>query len=537
MSLTLSIQFLTGRYHATPWDHQVNEGVVEWPPSPWRILRSLVSAYYRLPEQPERDRVCRLLTQLADHPPKYKLPETTAAHTRHYMPIWKEGKATTTKVIDTFLLLPGGALSPEATVQVVWQTVQLSPQDMQLLQQLCAQVSYLGRAESWVEMSISEDVPQCNAAPSTSDAIVLKDSPETNAPNTEQVKVLVPLSSEGLRGFQRALMALPVPKNKKTRWRIPNDIMEALELDIGDLHRQGWNGIPGTDWMIYTLSQSKSPIRRQSSVFATPNFARYVIEVKNPALLPDFTAAVSIGERFRQALMSQSRQLSESGEPDPVFSGRDEDGNPTTANHKHAWYLSEPVNGKIAYVTIYARQGFSDHACAALKNLTRLWDKKGILQVSLMMLKRIERYQGESLPQGQDSQRSPLESPFVGTGKVWCNITPVVLPRHSKVYRNGKPQYDPGTGLQRDCPEDQIRKLLKHLEFPYEPEHVEVLEVPEKSSQPFRLQRYLGEGAKARDQRYWFELKFNDVQNGPLALGYAAHFGLGAFVPYSMCHK
>ena len=489
MSLTLSIQFLTGRYHATPWDHQVNEGVVEWPPSPWRILRSLVSAYYRLPEQPERDRVCRLLTQLADHPPSYKLPETTAAHTRHYMPIWKEGKATTTKVIDTFLVLPGGALSLEATVQVVWRTVQLSPQEMQLLQQLCDRVSYLGRAESWVEISVSEDVPQCNAAPSTSESeIVLKD-----APNTEQVKVLVPLSSEGLRGFQSALTALPVPKNKKTRWRIPGDILEALELDIGDLHRQSWNGIPGTNWMTYTLSKSKSPTRRQPSV-ASPNFARYAIEVKNPALLPDFTAAVSIGERFRQALMSQSQRLSTSDTLDPVFSGRDEDGNPTTANHEHAWYLSEPMDGrKIARVTVYAKQGFSDRACMALQNLTRLWDKKGILQVSLMTLGNVERYWEESLAHGQDSQRTSQESPFVGTGKIWYNITPVVLPRHPKVYRNGKPQYDPVTGLQRDCPEDQIRKLLKHLRFPHEPGQVEVWEVPERSSQPFRLQRYFGE--------------------------------------------
>ena len=32
MSVVISIQFLTGRYHATPWDKQVNEGAVEWPP-------------------------------------------------------------------------------------------------------------------------------------------------------------------------------------------------------------------------------------------------------------------------------------------------------------------------------------------------------------------------------------------------------------------------------------------------------------------------------------------------------------------------
>ena len=43
--ITLSLRFLAGRFHATPWGHHVNEGCAEWPPSPWRLLRSLVAAW------------------------------------------------------------------------------------------------------------------------------------------------------------------------------------------------------------------------------------------------------------------------------------------------------------------------------------------------------------------------------------------------------------------------------------------------------------------------------------------------------------
>ena len=43
---TLSIRFPAGRYHATPWGHHVNEGLIEWPPSPWRLLRALLSVGY-----------------------------------------------------------------------------------------------------------------------------------------------------------------------------------------------------------------------------------------------------------------------------------------------------------------------------------------------------------------------------------------------------------------------------------------------------------------------------------------------------------
>jgi len=44
--ITLAFHFPGGRYHATPWGHQVNEGLVEWPPSPWRLLRALLSCGY-----------------------------------------------------------------------------------------------------------------------------------------------------------------------------------------------------------------------------------------------------------------------------------------------------------------------------------------------------------------------------------------------------------------------------------------------------------------------------------------------------------
>src|SRR5690606_41364458 len=34
-------------YHATPWGSHANEAEIEWPPSPWRILRALVASWHR----------------------------------------------------------------------------------------------------------------------------------------------------------------------------------------------------------------------------------------------------------------------------------------------------------------------------------------------------------------------------------------------------------------------------------------------------------------------------------------------------------
>ncbi|MCL6446023.1 MAG: type I-U CRISPR-associated protein Cas5/Cas6, partial [Alicyclobacillus sp.] len=43
----LEFRFTAGTYHATPWQRHVNEADVEWPPSPWRVLRALIATWYR----------------------------------------------------------------------------------------------------------------------------------------------------------------------------------------------------------------------------------------------------------------------------------------------------------------------------------------------------------------------------------------------------------------------------------------------------------------------------------------------------------
>src|SRR6266545_2914895 len=43
MPVTISIRFLAGRAHLHAWDTHHSEGQVEWPPSPWRLLRAFVA--------------------------------------------------------------------------------------------------------------------------------------------------------------------------------------------------------------------------------------------------------------------------------------------------------------------------------------------------------------------------------------------------------------------------------------------------------------------------------------------------------------
>lgn len=520
MSVGLVIQFLTGRYHATPWNHQVNEGVVEWPPSPWRILRSLVSAAYRLADPPERSALADLMHQLAQELPHYSLPPSVAGHTRHYMPT----RNSSTKVFDTFLALPGGALSGEATVRVLWPNLTLSEDQQSLLQRLCAQVSYLGRAESWAELRLEPvDGESCPVRP------ILDES----APSLgELTPVLAPLAAEPFAGMRATLEAIPQPKQKRRRWQVPTTMLEALELDIGLLQSQGWNGVPGSQWVNYCLPpiEAERQVRSPSPNRLAANFARYALA---GAVLPKATETLSLGERFRTALMSRSKGAD--GWVEPMFSGREVETGEPLQDHQHVWYLPE-VNqrGEITHVGVYCRQPFSEDAIAALQRLTRIWGRRGYdLQLLLVAFGLAEDYGTE--PGGDNRGRCRL----VGRSQRWRSLTPMVLPRHPRVSRRGVPKVDEATGLQVDGPEWQVRWLLGKLGLPHEQADLRVRLLSDAevsgsgrvSAGRYQLRRRLGKGARGSNKGYWFELAFEHPLSGPIALGYGAHFGLGVFEP------
>ena len=45
--ILLSLRYISGKYHATPYDRNVNEGEIEYPPSPYRIIRTLIDTWKR----------------------------------------------------------------------------------------------------------------------------------------------------------------------------------------------------------------------------------------------------------------------------------------------------------------------------------------------------------------------------------------------------------------------------------------------------------------------------------------------------------
>ena len=84
MSLVIEQYFLTGRFHATRWNQSpFEDSHGEWPPSPWRLLRTLAARWFEhLRETGDSDEELRnrLLQRLAQTPPVFRLP-TNVGHT------------------------------------------------------------------------------------------------------------------------------------------------------------------------------------------------------------------------------------------------------------------------------------------------------------------------------------------------------------------------------------------------------------------------------------------------------------------------
>lgn len=485
--LTLSFEFLAGRYHATSWEHQVNEGTVEWPPSPWRLARALVAASYKLDPEPPPALRRQILEPLLS-PPRYVVPAATTGHTRHYMPT--DDKPT--KVFDAFV-------APAGPLEVHWPDAALGAEELIALDRILAALTYLGRAESWAEVRrIDAPTAAPNCVPAEDGALQLWAA----EPPDDYLA--------WRRGFEAEQAALA----RKQRREAPDDWWDVLHADTGRLFKDGWSRPPGSRLVRYRFAPSEAPRQRRAPAQAAPTVARFEI---SSAVMPRLTAALSVGDRVRAALLHHS-------DGHPIFVGRDADGQ-IARGHGHAWFLpsDDDGDGVLDHVVVFARGGFDRAALRAFDLLRRVWGHGGH-DLELVLT-------GLGLPEelgriGRDP-RSPTRSPQLGRARVWESQTPFVPPRHTKIRG----------GVVRDAPRDQVARLLEAHGFPRA--SVEELApgaltppspVPPIAWYEFHRLRARGGGRRAATGAFGFRVRFEEPVQGPIAVGYAAHQGLGQLI-------
>ena len=152
--LVITIHFLNGAYYATSWGTHVQEGIPEWPPSVWRLMRVIITVWKGTTSELEDRTVWPIIKKIISEIPCFNLPAVQVCHTGH-MPISKKR----TPVLATFVA------TGDKPVHVIWQNVSLDKSEMGVLNRILANMHYFGRAESWCVVSASSMHHTHNCSP------------------------------------------------------------------------------------------------------------------------------------------------------------------------------------------------------------------------------------------------------------------------------------------------------------------------------------------------------------------------------------
>lgn len=372
MGTALALRMPWGRYHATPWGHNVNEALVEWPPSPWRILRALYATWCS--RAPHLGEVVHGLLDALAAPPEFELPDHAEAHTRHYLP---DTSAGTDKALDAFAVVERGA-----TIIVRW-LVELPDDQRAALAELAELLPYLGRAESVCEARLVGDDEALGGA---------RCRPVAPSRGGGSTRVLVP--------------------------EMPLD-MAALTARTVDIRRQRRIDPPGAVWVDYEEVRPAVPM----SVAHQPRpvevtAVRWTIVAPSR---PSRHATVAMTNVLRQALLKRF-DAHVGGGRSATLAGKDAAGVPLRG-HTHAHYLAFSREGGplLDTLALWAPTSLSTTEVAAAGELRRLWGRAFVSDFRPCHL-ALEAY----------GRVEDVLSELVGPAMTWESETPFAPPRHAK---------------------------------------------------------------------------------------------------------
>ncbi|MEI8210975.1 MAG: type I-U CRISPR-associated protein Csb2 [Planctomycetota bacterium] len=529
---TLKISFPAGRYHATPSGHHVNEGQIEWPPSPWRMLRALVASGYNTQQWMEMPKVARsLFEKLSTCLPSYRLPCASASHSRHYMPVgsFEKGREKTTLVYDAWANVPNEDL-------IVHWKCDLVEEESTLLRQLANCLSYLGRSESWVDAELIDDSEirslQFNSFPHASGRPV--------GQNWEQMILMSAMKPDEYQSWriaatEKSLLDFPLPEGKrkasakllKDRNRIlapyPVDILDCLQKDTAWWKHYRWSQPPGSERVVYWRPSDSLEvgvphrILRPKAKSVTTILLAITTATGNKSALPTIQRTLPQAELIHRAVVGR---VAKGGRVAcPELTGKDSEGNPLTGRHEHAHVLPVDLDGDghLDHIIIHAAMGLSDAAQTAIRTLRRTWTKGGVgeLQIAMAGNGNLDALRSLPVPFSFQVDRV-LGTPQGNT--TWTSITPFVPPRFLKA-------------RGRNSLAGQVTSELESRGLPV-PVLVEQMDWNDKTL-PLRHFVRVRRGRKQPPNDIGFALRLEFAEPmriaHPFSIGYASHFGLGLF--------
>lgn len=473
MALTLALRFPLGRYHATPWNRTVNEGAVEWPPSPWRLLRALVSTWYlRAQHDVTADDLDELLRRLSG-PPAYWTPATSSAHTRHYLP---DSARSSGETGHTDLVLdPFRAVAPEAELLVHWAEVDLDASLTTALSALVERLPYLGRSESVCEARV------------VSGAVEV-DEHWWRATDDAGGGTQLLTSTDGARA--------------------------ALEMTPDAVRRAKLLVPTGSRWVLYRDPGAPPPPEFRARELPRVSVLRWRLVTRAP-----FVARYGVlaTDRLRAGVLHQVRPRNEGPQPPEWLSGKDAS-EQAAVGHEHAhwlWTTPEPAGGE-------AVRPWDRSASTQVEDLV-LWAPKCVEAEYLATILTHRRLRGPAdwTPEGfRDGDlhlvgvggHELLPAGLTRAGTTWRSVTPYLPVRHRK-----------RQSLESFLADD-VRRELAHRGIPRD---VSVVVDSVDSGANSHRRHRLNPRGRRWSVGYYLTVSLSAEVSGPLLLGGLSHFGFG----------
>lgn len=475
MATVLAVRFPLGRYHANPWDRSVNEGTVEWPPSPWRILRALLATWHtRWPDLPAGT-IDALLNALAE-PPSYRTPDASPGHTRHYLPDLEHKKGetgATDLTLDPFL-----SIERRSELLIRWNA-DLDAGQRGVLAKLAELMPYLGRAESICQARLLDEAPE-------------------------------PDEHWWLPGAQgRKATRLLAPAQPVSR--------AALEITTVEVRKQRRTLPPGTIWVSYAVAdplQRTTPHRRRAP---GTEAVRFAVDGSVPLRS---THGVLLADEAHQVF---GRLLEKAGIPDErrqqvLGTGRARSG------HSHAHWIPIADRGErgaaVRSLVLWVPQTLRPEEVAAVINPGRLSGQRGTPGDGY----RVRGFPDVRLLFQAAGAIGQVAPELCRPARCWHSLTPYLPVRHRK-----REPFD--DFLSEDIHaelgyREQFSGIPAPAVMPEDPDGG----MPDRRAREFRRYRLAENMSKSRPGLS-LRLDFPREVAGPLLLGQLSHFGYGIFVP------